>query len=402
MNILVLPDVFWPDHTGGITKSLLPEVQELVNRGHRVVVMARKLARNLPFHETIEGYELYRYPSPSKGTAFYRLYPLFSLRQVPKLVANLHEEFCFDVAYIQNAFQAIGLSQCIHQIPCVYVFQAPAPREIEIESAKGKYGLATPLVKLVNRWIKAKEKQALAHASAIIVRSRFMEGEMCELYNGVGQGKTICIPLCVDTQRFSFVESSSGIRQELGLPIDRPVLLTVRRLVARMGLENLVAGMKHVVKQIPDVLLLIGGKGYLENSLQVQVHELNLETNIRFLGFIPEEALPKYYQAADLFVMPTAALEGFGLSTIESLSCGTPVIATPVGANPEVLGPLGGEFLCEDITPEALAERIIWFFDRGVGADLRKRCRDYCESNFSVGKVVNSIEKVLKEVSRKS
>ena len=144
--------------------------------------------------------------------------------------------------------------------------------------------------------------------------------------------------------------------------------------------------MKHVVKQIQ---MLPSGGGYLENSLQVQVHELNLETNIRFLGFIPEEALPKYYQAADLFVMPTAALEGFGLSTIESLSCGTPVIATPVGANPEVLGPLGGEFLCEDITPEALAERIIWFFDRGVGADLRKRCRDYCESNFSVGKVVN-------------
>ena len=401
MKILVLSDVFWPDDTGGISKSLLSEVKGLVACGHRIVVLTRRLRRNLLFHETKEGYELYRYLSPSKGTFLYRLYPLFSIKQVPKLVTRLDRKFYFDVAYVHNVFQGVGLAHCSAQIPYVYVFHAPTPREIEIEAAKGKYGLGKPLVKLAGHWIKAKEKQALVYAQAIIVRSKFMEKEMQELYNDVGKDKIYRIPLGVDTQRFSFVETPQAIRKELGLPLDRPVLLTVRRLVARMGVENLITAMSYVVKRIPDVLLLIGGKGYLENQLRAQVRQLNLESNIYFLGFIPEEKLPKYYQAADLFVLPTVALEGFGLATIEALSCGTPVIATSVGANPEVVGPLGKEFLCQDIGPEALAERIVWFIKQGIGIELRKRCREYCEANFRIDKVVREIERVLLEVAAK-
>lgn len=401
MNILVLADAFWPDHTGGISKSLLPEVEGLVARGHTVVVATRRLKKTLPLHELREGYELYRYSSPSKGTIFYRLYPLFSIEQIRKLVAQLHKEFQFDVAYVHNAFQAVGLSRYSPRIPYVYVFHAPTPREIELDATKGKYGVATPFVKVVNRWIKAKEHQALSQAHTIIVRSKFMESEMCQLYSRIGKDKTVHIPLCVDIQRFSFVEDPLAVRKELGLPLDRPILLTVRRLVARMGLENLISAMSHVVKQIPDALLLIGGKGYFENSLRTQVRKLHLESNVQFLGFIPEERLPKYYQAADLFVLPTLALEGFGLVTIEALSSGTPVIATPIGANPEVLKPLGEEFLCQDTTPEALAERIAWFVKRGVGAELRRHCRGYCASNFAIEKIVGFIEQVLSEATNK-
>ena len=166
-----------------------------------------------------------------------------------------------------------------------------------------------------------------------------------------------------------------------------------------MGLENLIVAMSHVVKQFPDVLLLIGGKGYLENSLRMQVRELRLESNVKFLGFVPEEKLPKYYQAANLFVLPTMTLEGFGLVTIEALSCGTPVIVTPVGANPEVLEPLGQEFLCQDTTSEALAERIVWFVKRGVGVELRRRCRDYCKANFEIEEVAGSIEGILNKAA---
>lgn len=399
MSILVLSDAFWPDHTGGISKSLLPEVEQLVARGHRVVVITRKLRGHLPFHELRNGYELFRYLTPPKGTVFYHLYPLFSITQVPKLVARLHREFRFDVAYIHNPFQAVGLIRSSLRIPYVYVFYAPTPQEIELDASYKKYGLSTPLVKLVNHWIKAKEQQALSQAAKIVVRSEFAKKVMEQFYGEVGKKKTVRIPLCVDTQRFSFVADPISIRKNLGLPLGRPILLTVRRLVARMGLENLITAMRQVVKEVPKALLLIGGEGYLEKSLYAQRQKLNLESNVEFLGFIPEEKLPKYYQAADLFVLPTMALEGFGLSTIEALSCGTPVIATPVGANPEVVGPLGEEFLCQDITPEALAERILWFLREGIGdTKLRKRCRDYCESNFKIEKVVDTIEKVLKNV----
>ena len=56
MNILVLSDAFWPDHTGGISKSLLSEVKEFVARGHRVIVVTRRLRRNFLLHEMREMY----------------------------------------------------------------------------------------------------------------------------------------------------------------------------------------------------------------------------------------------------------------------------------------------------------------------------------------------------------
>lgn len=399
MNILVLSDAFWPDHTGGISKSLMPEVEELEARGHRVVVVTRRLRQNLPLCELRERYELYRYPSPAEGTPFYRLYPFYSIQQIAKLLPRLYQQFDFDVAYIHNPFQALGLLRSSIQLPYVYVFHAPTTREIEVDAARGKYGVLTPLVKIANVWIRQKEKEALTHAKRIIVRSQYMAEEMRRAHGEIEQAKIVRIPICVDTQRFFFVEDPRSVRMELGLPVNRPVLLTVRRLVARMGLENLISSMTFVRRQIPDVLLLIGGKGYLENSLRQQVKELRLESNVKFVGFIPEERLPRYYQAADLFVLPTLALEGFGLVTIEALSCGTPVVATPVGANPELLTPLGEEFLCRDTTPESIAERIIWFIRQNIGMQVRKRCRDYCESNFSVPKVVSSIEGVLSQVA---
>lgn len=107
ITLLVLTDAFWPDQTGEISKSLLPKVEELTARGHRVVVVPRKLKQNLPFHESRDGYELYRYPSSSKGSPFSRLCPLSSIRQVPRLLTQLHREFRFDVASAHNPSQSM-------------------------------------------------------------------------------------------------------------------------------------------------------------------------------------------------------------------------------------------------------------------------------------------------------
>ena len=75
--------------------------------------------------------------------------------------------------------------------------------------------------------------------------------------------------------------------------------------------------------------------------------ELGLQDHVRLLGHVPEADLPLAYRAADLTVMPTASLEGFGLSVIESLAAGTPVLATPVGGMLDILPPLGEQLVLE-------------------------------------------------------
>jgi len=395
MNILVISDAFFPNQTGGITKSVFSEVKGLASRNHRVVVLTRRMKSGLPFHESFNDYELYRYPSPSEDTIFYRLYPFFSLKNIPKLIDKLHKKNNFDVAYVHNAYQAVGLSRCLIDIPCIYVFYAPMPLEIQIDAAKGKYGWKKIFVSLVNRWVSRIERQALLKADAIIVRSQFTQGQIDKLYGNFYAGKTFQIPLGVNMEKFSFVKIQKHARKKLNLPQEQPVLLTVRRLSARMGIENLIKAMARIVKYYPNILLLIGGKGYLEDSLKKMIHSLGLKNHIHMIGFIPEEKLSLYYQAADLFVLPTVELEGFGLSTIESLACGTPVIATPVGANPEVLGPLDKNFICEISSPDSLSEKIVWWLENDIGFELRKKCRDYCKSSFDIKKVVFRIEQVL-------
>jgi len=399
MKVLVASDAFWPDHTGGITKSLLTEVEGLVARGHQIVVVTRRLKEDSARYERGNGYEVYRYPSPARGSGFYRTYPLFSLTQLPKLVKEL-QIFSFDVAYVHNPFQMLGLQRVHLGIPFVYTFHAPTPMEIEIDARRGKYGFFAFFLSVAKPLIRMAERQALCQASVILVHSQFMGGEMHRLYGNINPRKIAVVPLAVDTVRFKSANDPKAIRKSLGLPEDRTILLTVRRLVARMGLENLIDAMKLMVKSHPEALLLIGGKGYLEKDLQERIRSQGLEHHVRLLGFIPEEKLPSYYQAADLFVLPTTELEGFGLATIEALSCGTPVIATPVGANPEVVGPLGNEFLCRDVTAEALAEQINWWLNRGISAEIRQACREYCVSRFAVESVVASLENIFAEAIR--
>ena len=93
------------------------------------------------------------------------------------------------------------------------------------------------------------------------------------------------------------------------------VLFSVRNLVKRMGLENLILAMKRLVHTAPDICLILGGEGPLKNDLIALAKKLNVDNHIRFIGFIPEEKLPDYYRMADLFVLPTRELEGFGLVT---------------------------------------------------------------------------------------
>jgi glycosyltransferase involved in cell wall biosynthesis len=122
-----------------------------------------------------------------------------------------------------------------------------------------------------------------------------------------------------------------------------------------MGLDELLRAVAIVRENVPDVLLLIGGSGGLRRGLEAQAAGLGLGGHVRFLGFVPEARLAAHYQAADFFVLPTRELEGFGLVTVEALACGTPVLGTPVGATPEILGTVGADYIFEGPDARAIA-----------------------------------------------
>jgi len=201
------------------------------------------------------------------------------------------------------------------------------------------------------------EQQVYAKTHHAITLSLYMKNLLIEKYR-FPEDKISVVPGGVSIERFKVPVSSREARELLTIPQDRPVIVCVRRLEGRMGLENLIQAIIEVRKAHSDVLLLIVGKGRLCESLTHQIQSSNLSNNIRMIGAVTDERLPLYYRAANFSIVPTIAYEGFGLILLESLASGTPVLATPVGAIPEVLTPLSDSSLLEGISPKALAAGI--------------------------------------------
>jgi glycosyltransferase involved in cell wall biosynthesis len=401
MNILCLTDAAWPDRAGGISRTVALEVEGLSKRGHSVVVVSRRLNLGALDFEDRGSHLLYRFAGPAPGPLAPFTYPVFTATTLPPLLRKLHARFRFDVAYTNNLFQALALQMSAISLPSLYVFHASAHREIEIDSSQGKYGKLTSIARLATRLVRPVEQGVLRRSSKLLARSAFMKGEVDSLYGAAASKQVSIVPLGVDTAIFKFAESPNCARDSLGLPAGiGPVIFTARRLVARTGVQNAVLAMREVVRVLPNAVLLIAGVGYLGEQLRRLIAESGLSENVTLLGFIPDEQLVLYCQAADLYLMPTQAYEGFGLATLEALSCGTPVVCTPVGANPEVLAPLDPDLVASGSDPSAIAIAMIRWLKLLPDSSMRQRCGSYCREKFSCETVCEQLDSLLHEVVR--
>jgi len=204
---------------------------------------------------------------------------------------------------------------------------------------------------------KFVEHKVYERGQHFITLSQYMKDVLMRNY-AVPEAKISVVPGGVNLEQFRSYSSRHEVRIELKLPLDRPIVLAVRRLVRRMGLYNLIVAMRDVVRTNPDVLLLIAGKGTLEHGLEGYIKSNGLSAHVRMLGAIPDKVLPLLYRAADFCIVPTVSLEGFGLILLEALAAGTPVLGTPVGGIPEVLAPLLESLLLESTSPQHIGEGI--------------------------------------------
>ncbi len=233
----------------------------------------------------------------------------------------------------------------------------------------------------------------------MIVLSDFSRRQLLGLHGSLTV-PVLTVPGGADLARFRPAADRAAVRRALGIPGDGLFLFTVRDLEPRMGLDGLVRALALVRKDLA-VRLVIGGEGRLRAELEALVSTLRLQDIVKFAGLIPEGDLPRYYQAADCFILPTRALEGFGLVTVEALACGTPVLGTPVGATPEILSPLAPELLTDDASPEALARGIRRVAPLLEDQDqvFRGRCRAHAERHYSWQGAVARLEELLVELA---
>ncbi|PLZ04261.1 glycosyl transferase family 1 [Burkholderia sp. WAC0059] len=271
-------------------------------------------------------------------------------------------------------------------IPQVSHFQGPWADESLVE------GAAT----LSQRLKHYLEQTVYERSSRLIVLSAAF-GQILTRRYGIDPERVRVVPGCVDVAQFDVPGTRADARLKLQLPQGRPIVLAVRRLVRRMGLEDLIDAVKLLKPKHGDVLLLIAGRGRLEGELQQRIADAGLEDNVKLLGFVPDAQLASLYRAATLSVVPTVALEGFGLITAESLAAGTPVLVTPVGGLPEAVAGLSPDLVLPSTGAAAIAD--------GIGSALSGRlrlpdaaaCRDYARSHFDNSVIARRVAAVYGE-----
>lgn len=188
-------------------------------------------------------------------------------------------------------------------------------------------------------------RRAAKSAAALVTVSQALKDSLVAL--GVDPGKVTVLRNGVDLERFG-PRDRAPLRASLGL--DGPVWLTVSHLVELKGVDIAI----EALTRVPDVTLLIAGNGPQERTLRRLVDRLGLHERVRFLGAIPNAELCDYYNVADAMVLASSR-EGMPNVVLESLACGTPVLATHVGGTPELItAPEAGELMRERC-PEALA-----------------------------------------------
>jgi len=237
-------------------------------------------------------------------------------------------------------------------------------------------------------WRRMMIKYALHRATKIIAVSRALKEKMIHL--GIPEKKIEVVVNGVDPTIFKKMDPHE-CREKLSLPQDKKHVVFIGNLVEIKGVKHLIEAFKDLPE---DIFLNVVGSGVLRNALEELVKKFGLEDRIIFRGKRPYEEIPLWYNAADIFCLPSLE-EGCPNVVLEALACGTPVVASRVGAIPDVVDSLPKGILVTPADAPALKEAILQRLkliqeDRG----------EFHHNHFDWAHNAQKVLRILEEVSR--
>lgn len=207
-------------------------------------------------------------------------------------------------------------------------------------------------INLIPQFARPKQLilQAAREADGIITVCNALKDEMVQL--GVASDKVTPLRNGVDLERFQPVDRAAA-RAEVGLVPGRFTLLSVGLLDPRKAHDLII----RALPQLPEVDLLIAGIGPEKKNLEALARELQVQDRVKLLGAVPQTELKTYYNAADALVLASSR-EGWANVLLESMACGTPVVASNVWGTPEVVAAPAAGVLMPQRTPDGLVQAL--------------------------------------------
>jgi glycosyltransferase involved in cell wall biosynthesis len=277
-------------------------------------------------------------------------------------------------------YDTLNLHFAMNALPLIPFIDHRTPRVVHFHGPWAAEGRAEGGSAWSVRIKEALERFVYSRADSFIVLSTAFKDLLARY--GVDPARINVIPMGIDCKFFAPALDRRSVRDQLGWPADAFTFFTARRLVHRVGLMEFLEAVKIAHKSHSNFVVKIAGKGPLADALAQAIVTLGLTDCVELLGFISEDRLVQAYQAADVTILPTQSLEGFGTIISESLACGTPTIVTPIGGMPEAVAPLGEDLISRSAAPKDIAERMCAALDGTLRLPDQATCRAYAVKNY--------------------
>jgi D-inositol-3-phosphate glycosyltransferase len=385
------------ENTGGMSVYIRELGRELGRRGHLVDVYTRI---HEPIHDQVvelgKNARLIHFKAGEKETQKLELY--YHLADFTRDLENFRKESGLRYDLIHSHYWLSGLVgerlQELWDIPHLIGFHTMGA----VKNAVG-IGEGEPELRI------NAERKLVKDCHRIIASTENGKEDLITYYDAAPETISI-IPCGVNLDLFRPIQRETA-RCRLGLNGEN-IIVFVGRTIPLKGIENMLKAMAHLEGKHGVKLVVIGGDDHSQGEMQRLKdlsRTLRIDESVIFLGSVTQETLPFFYSAADLCVVPSY-YESFGLVVLESLACGTPVVATKVGCAESVIRCGETGYVVPDNAPESLVDKISRLLSTPNGKpdfvnSVRASVTKYSWSNICEA-ILEEYRSVLRDFSTKA
>jgi glycosyltransferase involved in cell wall biosynthesis len=368
----------FPPYLGGTGNVCFQNARELARRGHDVHVYTAA-TNGSPANERMDEISVTRLPSLLRSGNAHLL---------PGLLRTVRD---FDIVHLHYPFyggELTALAAWWHRSPLVVTYHQDVHltgpmRFVEILI---RHSLGRTVLRSANRVLFTTADYGQSSYAYSMLRDR--THVVSELPNGV------------DTSIFQPATSQENSRSTLGLSPDGRYVLLVARLDRAHYFKGVDVLLDSLTRLEDDVTAIIVGDGALRENYQRYAEELGIGNRVLFAGRVSDAQLPIYFQSADITLLPSTTMgEAFGLVLIESMACGTPVIASSLPGVRSVVQHERDGLLIKPGDPESLAGAMTRLLsDRSLRMQMGANGRSKVERQYDWQRIGDRLEDVYKEV----
>ena len=403
MNIL-LTNLTYKPHLGGIENSFYYIAKELKSRGHKVVIICGDKTLNddgrLPEHEVIDRIDVYRFKRYKPSFSTLKMFiDIVDIYKSYKIVKKINKIYDFDITILRNVNVGLGTVLALKEIKSFFI--VPALSMLQDKKLISEFS-GNIIIKYLKWWYfnnillnqhNIVHKQLMKLVNYTFVFSNNMKSQIA-LFHGDLTKKVKIIKPGVDKDVFIPNSEKYKLRKEINIPLDSFVFLFTGRIVKVKGIHFALKALSKINDK--KVLLVIVGEGPELIRLKKLSKTIKVENKTRFYDFTkkPEQ----YYGLSDAFIM-SSTYEPFGQTILEALSSGLPVVGfKPDGINvmtatDEIVEDGDNGILC-DFNVEALSDAMYRMLNTNKNKlnEIARMNRQKVESQYSW---VNFCEKIL-------